>query len=71
MSDLPHLYRVKSVGTATGTLISSGNNLAAITAGRRYSLARPVINGRPKIYLWRPWLTALCCHLELFQAPQS
>jgi organic hydroperoxide reductase OsmC/OhrA len=31
MSDLPHFYRVKSVGTATGTLISSGNNLPDIT----------------------------------------
>jgi organic hydroperoxide reductase OsmC/OhrA len=31
MSDLPHLYSVKSVGTATGTLRSSGNNLPDIT----------------------------------------
>ena len=31
MSDLPHFYSIKSVGTATGTLISSGNNLPDIT----------------------------------------
>jgi peroxiredoxin-like protein len=31
MSDSPHLYSVKSVGTATGTLISSANNLPDIT----------------------------------------
>jgi organic hydroperoxide reductase OsmC/OhrA len=31
MSDLPHLYSVKSVGTATGTLRSSGDNLPDIT----------------------------------------
>ena len=31
MTDLPHVYAAKSVGTATGTLRSSGNNLPDIT----------------------------------------
>jgi hypothetical protein len=71
MSDLPHLYSVKSVGTATGALISSSNNLPDITVAPPLQLAAPVTNGRPKIYLWLAWLTAFYCHLGRFLGLQS